>query len=116
MHEICKQPSEPPSVGELEAKFGGRTRALVRKLEREGMLERVSDDRYYSSEAVRTVVGEMRARLETGRTYSPAELKEVLKVSRKFLIPFLEFCDRKGVTERRPDGRAVRPMAGQGQA
>lgn len=116
MHEICKQPSEPPSIGELEAKFGGRTRALVRKLEREGMLERVSDDRYYSSEAVRTVVGEMRARLEIGRSYSPAELKEVLKVSRKFLIPFLEFCDRKGVTERRPDGRAVRPMAGQGRS
>jgi selenocysteine-specific elongation factor len=115
MHEICKQPSEPPSVGELELKFGGKTRALVRKLEREGFLERVSDDRYYSSEAVEGIVGEMRARLEIGRIYSPAELREVLGVSRKYLIPFLEFCDRKGVTERRQQGRAVRPMAGDGR-
>jgi selenocysteine-specific elongation factor len=108
LHEICKQPSEPPSVGELVAKFGGKTVALLRKLERDGDLERVSDDRYYSSEAVKTILGTMRSRLEGGRIYSPAELREVLGVSRKYLIPFLEFCDRCGVTERRQEGRALR--------
>lgn len=111
MHEICKQPSEPPSLGELESRLGGNVRALSRKLEREGRLERVSDDRYYSSEAVAQIVAGMRAKLEVGRIYNPAELKEVLGVSRKYLIPFLEFCDRIGVTERRQQGRAVRPMA-----
>ncbi|HUQ47376.1 MAG TPA: selenocysteine-specific translation elongation factor [Gemmatimonadaceae bacterium] len=109
MHDICKQPSEPPSLGELESKFGGKTRALIRKLERDGALERVSDDRYYSSEAVAIIIEEMRARLVVGRVYTPAELREVLGVSRKYLIPFLEFCDREGVTERRQEGRAVRP-------
>jgi selenocysteine-specific elongation factor len=111
MHEICKQPSEPPSVGELEAKFGGKTLALVRKLEREGRLEKVSGDRYYSSEAVARIVDGMRSALDVGRIYSPAELRDLLGVSRKYLIPFLEFCDRTGVTERRQQGRAVRPMA-----
>ncbi len=114
MQEICKEPSQPPSVGELESRFGPKTRALVRKLEREGSLERVSDDRYYSSEAVRQIVDEMRARLEADRVYSPAELREVLGVSRKYLIPFLEFCDRKGVTERRLEGRSLRPTAAEG--
>ena len=116
MHEICKQPSEPPTLAELEVKFGGKTVALVRKLERDGQLERVSDDRYYSSEEVARIVGGMRSRLEVGRIYTPAELREVLGVSRKYLIPFLEFCDRKGVTERRQEGRAVRPMAVPGRA
>jgi selenocysteine-specific elongation factor len=116
MHEICKQPSEPPSVGELESRFGGKTRALVRKLEREGLLERVSDDRYYSSEAVARIFEDLRERLQIGKIYTPAELREVLGVSRKYLIPFLEFCDRNGVTERRPQGRAVRPMAVRGKA
>jgi len=111
MHEICIQPSEPPTLAELEMKFGGKTVALVRKLERDGQLERVSDDRYYSSEEVGRIVAEMRSKLEVGRIYTPAELREVLGVSRKYLIPFLEFCDRKGVTERRQEGRAVRPKA-----
>jgi selenocysteine-specific elongation factor len=114
MHDICKRPSEPPSIGELESKFGGDARPLVRKLEREGRLDRVSDDRYYSSEAVAQIVAGMRSKLVAGRIYSPAELKEVLGVSRKYLIPFLEFCDQIGVTERRHEGRAVRPAAAKG--
>jgi hypothetical protein len=43
------------------------------------------------------------------REYSPSELREVLGLSRKYLIPFLEFCDRKLVTERRATGRVRVP-------
>jgi selenocysteine-specific elongation factor len=43
-----------------------------------------------------------------GREYSPAELREVLGFSRKFLIPFLEYCDRQGLTARTAGGRAWR--------
>jgi hypothetical protein len=57
------------------------------------------------------MVETLRESLEPGRVYSPSELKELLRVSRKYLIPFLEFCDRKGVTERRDQGRAVRPAS-----
>lgn len=108
LHEICIHAVEPPSVSELEARFGGSTSALLRRLEREGDVERVADDRYYGREAVAGMVEALRTSLQPGRVYSPSELKEVLGVSRKYLIPFLEFCDRKGVTERRDQGRAVR--------
>jgi selenocysteine-specific elongation factor len=111
LHEICIHAVEPPSVSELEAKFGGSTSALLRRLEREGDVERVADDRYYGRDAVAGMVETLRESLEPGRVYSPSELKEVLRVSRKYLIPFLEFCDRKGVTERRDQGRAVRPAS-----
>ncbi|MDQ3242629.1 MAG: SelB C-terminal domain-containing protein, partial [Gemmatimonadota bacterium] len=103
--------SEPPAVDELTSRFGGRTPALLRKLEREGVLERVGDERYYSRSTVVSMVGKLRSKVEPGRLYSPAELKEFLGVSRKYLIPFLEHCDRKGVTERRVDGRMVKPVA-----
>jgi selenocysteine-specific elongation SelB-like protein len=45
-----------------------------------------------------------------GREYSPAELREMLGLSRKYLIPFLEFCDRKRITERRATGRVRVPL------
>ena len=107
MHEISVRPSEPPNVAELTGKFGSEAPALLRKLERDGQLERVSDDRYYSLAAITQIKDTLRSRLEPGRTYAPAELREVLGVSRKYLIPLLEFCDRAGVTERTAGGRAI---------
>jgi selenocysteine-specific elongation factor len=108
LHDICTAVYEPPSVAELEAKFGSSTGALLRRLEREGEIERVSDDRYYGREPLARMVETLRSTLLPGRIYSPVELKEVLGVSRKYLIPFLEFCDRKGITERGSEGRQVR--------
>ncbi|MGE5749713.1 MAG: SelB C-terminal domain-containing protein, partial [Gemmatimonas sp.] len=107
LHEICTQAAEPPSVGELTARFGGSVPAMLRRLEREGQVERVSEDRYYARDAVARMVGSLRS-LDPGRKYTPAELREVIGVSRKYLIPFLEFCDRKGITARADDGRFVR--------
>jgi selenocysteine-specific elongation factor len=107
LHEICTRAAEPPSVGELTARFGGSVPAMLRRLEREGQIERVSEDRYYARDAVARMVGSLRS-LDRGRKYTPAELREVIGVSRKYLIPFLEFCDRKGITARADDGRFVR--------
>jgi len=56
------------------------------------------------------MVGSLRSGLVPGRKYTPAELKELLGVTRKYLIPFLEYCDRAGVTERFGDGRQVRAV------
>ena len=112
MHEICIRPSEPPSVGELAAKHGARAHAMLKRLAAENELEKVCEDRYYAVGAVSEMLSVLERRLERGRIYSPAELREVLGVTRKYLIPFLEFSDRKGVTERVQQGRSLR--AGRG--
>ena len=54
------------------------------------------------------MIGVLREQLEPGKVYVPAQLRVVLDLSRKYLIPFLEFCDRKGITERRGEGRVLR--------
>jgi len=54
----------------------------------------------------------LRKELVPGRPYAPAQLRDVLGFSRKYLIPFLEFCDRVGITERRGDGRILRETSG----
>jgi selenocysteine-specific elongation factor len=104
---IRTRESEPPAVSELESQFGNEVPKLLRYLARRGEVVKVSDDRYYSPQAVESMVVKLRSSLEPGRTYSPAELKEVLGVSRKYLIPFLEFCDVSGVTDRKVDGRSI---------
>lgn len=96
---------EPPSVGELEARFGAATLALLRMLEREGGVVQVEGDRFYAAPVVEELTRVLRDGMTPGQEYGPAELRDLLGFSRKYLIPFLEYCDRVGVTERRAGGR-----------
>jgi selenocysteine-specific elongation factor len=99
--------SEPPSVAELTTEEGTDSGVLLRLLEREGAVVAVEADRYYEAEALTLLVERLRNGMMRGRAYSPSDLRDVIGLSRKFLIPFLEYCDRRGVTERRPSGRVL---------
>jgi selenocysteine-specific elongation factor len=110
-HDICAAGREPPSVGELVARYGSSVPAVLNFLEREGRLVQVETDRYYDRSAVEELVAKLKAELLPGRTYVPAQLRDILGFSRKYLIPFLEFCDRQGITERRGEGRVLRQTA-----
>ena len=107
LHEAGR---EPPSVGELAATYGAEIGAILRLLERRGQIVQVEPDRYYAASALEAVVSDLRRGTETGRAYGPSELREVLGVSRKYLIPLLEYCDRQAVTVRRESGRLVQPF------
>jgi selenocysteine-specific elongation factor len=107
-HDICAAEQEPPSVGELVARYGNSVPALLRYLERQGRIVQVEEDRYYDRSAVEQMIDRLQNKLVPGQVYVPAQLRDVLGFSRKYLIPFLEFCDRSGVTERRGEGRVLR--------
>lgn len=99
---------EPPSVAELRAERGGADPVpLLRALEREQLLVQVEPDRFYPHDAVRELTARLRAAMAPGRVYAPAELREIIGTSRKYLIPFLEYCDRQRITERRDGGRVL---------
>jgi selenocysteine-specific elongation factor len=99
--------AEPPSLGELSAAHGPSVVPIVRMLEREGTVVPVESDRYYDAGALTTLVDRLRNGMVAGREYTPSELREVIGLSRKYLIPFLEYCDRRGITERRSTGRVL---------
>lgn len=100
--------AEPPSVAELRSERGGNDPTpLLRILERERFVVAVEGDRFYSTESVRDLVERLHRKMEPGRAYGPAELREIVGTSRKYLIPFLEYCDRQRVTERRSEGRVL---------
>jgi selenocysteine-specific elongation factor len=99
---------EPPSLDELGASLGiapDSLSAIVRLLARDGVLVAVEPARYYRAGTVAELVGRLRGGMTVGAGYGPAELRELLGFSRKFLIPFLEYCDRVGVTRRDLDGK-----------
>jgi selenocysteine-specific elongation factor len=99
-------------VGELVSRYGSSVPALLRFLERQGRIVQVETDRYYDRSTLEAMIGRLRTKLVPGQVYVPAQLRDVLGFSRKYLIPFLEFCDRNGITERRGEGRILRQTGG----
>jgi selenocysteine-specific elongation factor len=97
--------SEPPNVEELSGEVGSDVAAVLRFLERRGDVVQVEQDRYYASRCLNQVIDRLRAIMSGGAELGPSELREKLGLSRKFLIPLLEYCDRAGYTNRSAAGR-----------
>jgi selenocysteine-specific elongation factor len=95
----------PLSVDELADQFGKETPALLRALEREGRVVAVAPDRYYSVRAVQSLLASLREATAGGVEMTASQVREKLGLSRKYLIPFLEYCDRIGVSRRNGDFR-----------
>jgi selenocysteine-specific elongation factor len=89
--------------------------ALVRLLERRGAIIRLGGDRWADSAAVASAAFALRSQLVVGQEIAMAEFKHVLNLSRKHLIPLLEYFDRTGVTRRSGEGRMLLEPAGEGE-
>ncbi len=105
-----------PTVAELEREFpGSPVRALLSHFARTGTAEPIDAERY----AAKGALAEFRAALEAALaelgTATPAELRDRFGLTRKYLIPLLEWADRHGVTRRAGDARVLaRLTAGKG--
>jgi selenocysteine-specific elongation factor len=97
--------AEPPTIEELAARLSTDPTPLVRYLERSGQVVQVEQNRYYEAGQLQLLVGRLREVMAGGVERSPADLRDALGLSRKFLIPFLEYCDRVGKTRRAGSGR-----------
>ena len=99
---------EPPSAEEIVQELGSGVQAVIRFLERRGDVVQVEAGRYYEASQLTSLIERLHRALGGGRMASPSELREELGLSRKFLIPFLEYCDRLGYTNRGATGRVWR--------
>ncbi|NIR43173.1 MAG: selenocysteine-specific translation elongation factor [Gemmatimonadetes bacterium] len=101
----------PPGLKELAAELRVAPSDLLRVLKflaERGVLVAVTPDLYYHVDAFDEVRNRVREALEGGRPGRPSELREALGVSRKYLIPLLEYLDAAGFTRRTPAGRVLR--------
>ena len=98
----------PPTVAELERRTGRRdVEAILRLAASTGKVEAVERDRYYARVVLDRFVATLRAS-STVETIVPSELRQRLGISRKYLIPLLEWADSRGFTEWDGDVRRVR--------
>ncbi|MCA1791982.1 MAG: SelB C-terminal domain-containing protein, partial [Thioalkalivibrio sp.] len=99
----------PPLVDELPEPLSRRPDlwSLLHWLEAEGTLVQVADDLYVATPHIEAAEARVRDRL-AGRTgLGPADFRDALDITRKHLIPLLNFFDGRGTTVRLDDGRSV---------
>jgi selenocysteine-specific elongation factor len=98
----------PPSIPELERTTGRRDLiALLRLAAASGRVEAVERDRYYTREALEQFTGVLKDLGEKG-SIIPAQVRDRLGISRKYLIPLLEWADGRGITVRVGEARELR--------
>jgi selenocysteine-specific elongation factor len=87
--------------------FGVGVEDILRHAERGGNLIRIGGVRYCDASVLAAAIVRLRAAMISGREFTPTELRGVFGVSRKYLIPLLEYCDATRVTIRRSGGRVL---------
>lgn len=108
---LIKQGVEPPTIKELvdqtrssEKEVRDHLAALVRN----GAVARVSGDIFYATAALQGIEEKLMAHLRTAGEITPPEFRELTGLSRKFMIPLLEYFDSKKLTIRVGDKRVLR--------
>ncbi|MDI6871694.1 MAG: selenocysteine-specific translation elongation factor [Bacillota bacterium] len=102
----------PPTLGELQERWGlapGMAEELSARLVKEGRLVKVSEELYFSPEALGRVREVLRDYFAAEKTLEPPAFKDRLGLSRKFAIPLLEYCDRMRWTRRVAEVRIAGP-------
>jgi selenocysteine-specific elongation factor len=87
----------PSSQGRRNRELEERVFALLLA---EGTLQRVGDDRLVHRELLDALKHAVRGRWPAGARVDVAGIKELTGLSRKFVIPLLEYLDRERVTRR----------------
>jgi hypothetical protein len=82
--------------------------ALLAHLAREGAVERVDQDRYALKQALEEFRRAVEDTLRELGSATPAQFRDRLGLTRKYLIPLLEWADRRGITSRKGDTRVLR--------
>ena len=107
---IAEAGLQPPSVTELGNALRLERRVLddlLRLLRDGGTTRAVTPELHVSVAALDALEARARKLLRDGAPAPPARFKEAFGLSRKYLIPLLEYLDREGVTRRTPEGRVL---------
>jgi selenocysteine-specific elongation factor len=97
---------EPSRLASIAGKSAGLAERVSRVLLAEGALVRVGDALVHNA-SLESLKREVRRRWSPGSRLDVGEFKELTGLSRKFVIPLLEYLDRERVTRRSGENRIV---------
>lgn len=101
----------PPGLKDLalEVKQSeGKLRDILERLVFERKVVKVKGDLYFHSNVIEDLKKKVRSYLSEKKEMTPSEFKSVLDLSRKYMIPLLEYLDEIKVTIRTGDKRILR--------
>ena len=108
---LAKQGIEPPTIKELVEQTRSSEKEVrdhLALLVRSGAVARVSGDIFYDSSALQGIEEKLLVHLRAKGEITPPEFRELTGLSRKFMIPLLEYFDSKKMTIRIGDKRVLR--------
>ena len=73
-----------------------------------GRLIKIEDDLFIHTQAFEAIVSSLTDYLEKNDIITVAEFRELAETSRKYAVPFLEYCDGQGLTVREGNHRRLR--------
>ncbi len=101
----------PPTAREVLERFPDRKKeitSLIQVMTREGDLVRISEDLHFHRDALARLREDYRQLLLREVQATPASFKELTGLSRKFIIPLMEYFDMTRLTMRAGDHRILR--------
>ncbi len=101
----------PPTLKELEEHSQTEQKKLLpilALLVKEGEITKIKDGLYYPNKVLKELEERLQAWFVTNEMLETSDFKEMTQLSRKFLIPLLEFFDKERLTLRIGDSRKWR--------
>jgi selenocysteine-specific elongation factor len=112
---LGEQPLAPPDLKEIEKLAGvprNRLSEVIRLLEREGAVVRITADMYFLASSIEQLRATLVQFLSEKGEMNAASFRDLIGSSRKYTIPLLEYFDRAGLTIRIGDIRKLKvPLA-----
>ena len=108
---LGEQPLAPPDLKEIEklaAVPRPRLNEVLRLLEREGSVVRITTDMYFLAASIDKLRQTLKSYLSEKGEMTAASFRDLIGSSRKYTIPLLEYFDRDGLTIRIGDIRRLK--------
>lgn len=105
----------PPSLKDIITRFDDRRKRvenILGILLKEGVLTRISEDLYFHSDVLHRLREDYKTQLLKDGRATPSSFKELTGLTRKFIIPLMEYFDMTKLTVRSGDHRILREREG----